>query len=149
MAYSTSTDLKNYIPESQLVQLTDDNDVDSIDVEKLNDAIRRADDFVNGHIRGRYPLPLITVPELIRDLSTRLAAYFLFKRSLLLTIPEPVKEDYKDIIDVLGKIQKGKINPFEAGDEPVFFETNKTNLDRIFTSDPVTPQQMNWGKYPI
>ena len=149
MAYSTVTDLKNYVPESQLIQLTDDNDVDSIDAEKLNDAIRRADDYINGHIRGRYPLPLTIVPAMIRDLSTRLSAYFLFKRSLLLTMPETVKEDYKDCLYVLTQVQKGKVNPFEIGNEPVFFETNKVPSDRIFTTTPTVAGQMDWGKYPI
>jgi len=149
MAYSSATDLKNYIPESMLVQLTDDNDVDDIDNEKLVDAIRRADDYIDGHLRGRYPLPLTTVPGLIRDISTKLGAYFLFKRSLLVTLPEPVKEDYEYCTDTLTKIQKGKISPFGASEEPVFFSSNKTPNDRLFVTNVTAQGQMDWGKYPF
>lgn len=162
MAYSTSVDLKNVMPEAQLLQLTDDNDVDSIDVEKLDDSIRRADDLIDGYMRGRYQLPLTTIPSMIRDLSTRLAVYYLYKRALYVMMPEAVKDDYKDCTDILTKIQKGKISPFEAGKEPVFFKSNKISTDKIWTTQPtvtaytppvstgaMTNGQLDWNKFPI
>jgi phage gp36-like protein len=126
MGYCSATDLKNALPESQLIQLTDDNDTGAIDSEKLNEAIRKADDFIDGHIRGRYDLPLTTVPPMIRDLSIRLATYFLFRRSFTLTLPDPVKDDYKDCMDILMKIQRGQVSPFAdpPTSEPTFFLTN-------------------------
>ena len=126
MAYCTVTDLKNTLPESQLIQLTDDNDTGKIDDEKLNEAIRKADDFIDGHIRGRYDLPLTTVPSMVRDLSIRLATWFLFRRSFSLTLPDPLKEDYKDCVELLMKIQKGQVSPFPnpPSQEPTFFLSN-------------------------
>lgn len=162
MAYSTAVDLKNYMPEAQLLQLTDDNDVDSIDVEKLDDAIRRADDLIDGYLRGRYELPLPTVPSLIQDLSTRLAVYFLYKRALYVMMPESVKDEYKDSSGVLEKIQKGKISPFATSKEPIFFKSSKAASDRIWTTQPtntsytppvstgaMTNGQLDWNKFPI
>jgi phage gp36-like protein len=126
MAYCTVTDLKNTLPESQLIQLTDDNDTGQIDTEKLAEAIRKADDFIDGHIRGRYDLPLTTVPSMIRDISIRLSTWFLFRRSFSLTLPEPLTEDYKDCVEILMRVQKGQISPFPnpPSQEPTFFLSN-------------------------
>jgi phage gp36-like protein len=137
MAYCDVVDLKNYLPEATIIQLTDDSDTGDIDFDKTTDAIRRADDFVDAHLMGRYTLPLTTVPYYIRDLSTKLAIYFLYKRSLLVTLPDPIKEDYDYCISVLQQIQKGKINPFQATQEPVFFKGNKTESDRVMVLGPV------------
>jgi phage gp36-like protein len=144
VAYCTKEDLVNTLPESQLIELTDDNDTGSVDTEKINEAIRKADDFIDGHIRGRYSLPLSTVPALIRDISIKMSVYYLFRRSLLLTLPESIKDDYKYCLDMLMKIQSGKVNPFESGSEPAFFGTNKATSDN----------QMNeitddWGAYLV
>lgn len=151
MAYSTQTDLVNYFPAEQLKQLTDDDDTDEIQTEKVNDAIRRADNFIDGHLQGRYTLPLATVPPMIRDMSTRLAVYFLFNRALVLTMPEPVKDDYKLVKSTLEQVQRGKVNPFpNTSDEPTFFTTNKTASDAVFTSSTQPAQgQISWSKYPI
>ena len=134
MAYCTREDLINTLPESQLIELTDDNDTGGVDTEKLNEAIRKSDDFIDGHIRGRYDLPLVTVPALIRDISIKMAVYFLFRRSLLLTLPESIKEDYKYCLDTLLKIQSGKVSPFESSAEPAFFGTNKATSDNQMNS---------------
>jgi phage gp36-like protein len=143
MPYSTIDDLKNYLPASQILQLTDDADIDTIDNDKLNDAIRRSDNLVDGYLRGRFDLPLATVPELIRDLSTKLSSYFLFKRSLILSMPESITEDYKYCTDILVKIQKGMITVFtDATEEPAFFGTNKTDASNVTSS-----QTSEWTAY--
>jgi phage gp36-like protein len=167
MGYCSLTDLKNYLPEATIIQLTDDADTGDVDLDKTNDAIRRADDFIDAHLQGRYPLPLTSVPVYIRDVSTKLAIYFLYKRSLAITLPDVIKEDYDYCVGVLQKIQMGKVNPFQSGQEPVFFNSNKTDADRVFVtvstptgnmftpstlpsmvSSPVTsPNQINLNNY--
>ena len=161
MAYSTVTDIKNALPATVVQQLSDDNDTDQIDPEKVNYCIAQADDLLDGYLRGRYTVPLATVPNMIRDLSVRLTIYFLFKRSLYSVLPDAIKDDYTYVTKVMIGIQQGKINPFEATDEPSFFATNKTQGDRIFTSTPIYPNvtpsmtgptrsgKMNWSQYPI
>jgi phage gp36-like protein len=123
--------MKNYVPAEQLQQCSDDDDVDTISQEKIDDCIRRADDLIDSYLRGRYSVPLSVVPELIKDLSVKLAVYFLFKRSLLLTLPDSIKDDYSDANSVLNKIQSGKITPFESTEEPAFFGTNKVDTDNV------------------
>jgi phage gp36-like protein len=150
MAYSTVADLKNTMPESQLIQLTDDNDTGVIDTEKLNEAVRKADDFIDGHIRGRYDLPLTTVPSMIRDLSIRLAQYFLFRRSFSLTLPDPVKEDYKDCVEILMRVQKGQVSPFPnpPANEPTFFLSNaQPSIVKAITSTSGNPD--GWDSYLV
>jgi len=149
-AYSDKVSIKNYIPAIVVQQLTDDADTDSIDDEKLNFALRQATDVIDGYLRGRYPVPLTgAIPTLIADLCTKLAVYFLIQRSLIITMPDPVKDQYDNSIAILKEMQKGKINAFEKADEPVFFATNKTDEDKIFTSNPILIKQNNWSAYQI
>jgi phage gp36-like protein len=138
MAYCTLTDLKNTIPEEQLKQLSDDSDVDTIDVEKVTESIRKADTVIDGYCRGRYSVPLVTVPEAIRNVSIGLSLYYLFSRSLMLTMPDSIKEMYAEAMRVLKDIQAGRFSPFEATEEPAFFGTNKVDTDNVtatLTSD--------------
>jgi phage gp36-like protein len=129
MAYSTVTDLKNYLPESVLLQLTDDSNTDDIDSEKIDDCIRRADDLIDGYMRGRYTVPITgTVPVLIKDISTKLAVYFLHKRSLMLTLPDPIKDDYDYCMQQLSNIQKGRLSPFDVQTNPVWVVSNTSNM---------------------
>ena len=125
MPYSTFVDLKNYLPESVLLQLTDDNNTDDIDQTKTEDCIRQADDLIDGYLRGRYTVPITgTVPVLIEDISTKLAVYFLFKRSLILTLPGPIKDDYDYCMTQLNNIQKGRLSPFDVPENPTWVVTN-------------------------
>jgi phage gp36-like protein len=166
MDYCSEVDLKNYLPSVYIQQLTDDNFQDHIDHEKAADCIRRAGDFIDGYLQGRYPVPAIdpttgSVPNLIRDLCTRIGIYYLFLRGLTQTVPEALKVDYDMCIRTLVGMQQGKINAFTKGSEPGFFATNKTSASRQFTTTPVLPPvtpsmtlptltgQNNWAQYPI
>jgi len=130
MAYSTVTDLKNYLPAARLLQLTDDSDTDDIDLEKITDCIRRADDLIDGYCRGRFTVPIVgTIPVLIQDLSTKLAIYFLFKRALIETMPSAITDDYAYCMEQLTAIQKGRLSPFEVSSNPGWFKGSKSESD--------------------
>ena len=139
MAYTTVNELKLYIPSEVLLQITDDNSTDSIDQEKIQYCIRQADDLIDGYLRGRYPVPLTTVPAMISDVSVKLAVYFLFKRALILTMPETITADYNDGMAILRDIQKGRISPFEVLSNPTWFVNNKKG------SVSVLNQATNYG----
>ena len=162
MAYSTVEDLCDYMPRSVILQLTDDQGTNQIDTAKLMSCIARADDLIDSYLRGRYPVPIVgTVPAMINDLSCRLTAYWLYKRSLMVTLPEAIKDDFKVCTQTLVGMQQGKINAFDTSSEPIFFATNKTAADPLFTNNPVNPAvtpsmtsvtqtgQMSWQQYPI
>lgn len=145
MAYCTSTDLINAIPKAILQQLSDDQDTDEVDLDKINYAIARAQDLIDGYMRGRYEVPLTVVPDLIRDIAVKLSIYYLFKRSLALTLPDPIKEDYDYCMKSLGDMQKGRLSPFPVADNPTWIMSNK----RAGIDYPMTQTiTRNWTAVP-
>ena len=142
-AYCTLTDLKNYIPEERLLQLTDDNDSDEISLEKVAFAISEASNLIDGYMQGRYPVPLATVPALIGDVAVKLSTYFLYKRSLIETLPEPIKDDYVYAMTVLRDVQKGRISPFPVTQNPTWFVSNKQPNEPTVLKSTTN----NWHQY--
>jgi len=136
MAYSDLEDLKTYMPERHLVQLTDQDDVNEIDEELVDDAILRADNTIDAYLRGRYPVPVTgTVPLEIQDISTKIASYNLYRKNMQLTLPDAIKDEYKQAISMLKDIQAGRMSPFESSDEPTIIVTNKVADDKVYDSD--------------
>jgi phage gp36-like protein len=147
MAYSTIDDCKNYLPEIYLKQMSDDNDTGELDVEKVNDCLRRAQNRIDSYLRGRYAVPLAinNVPDDIRDISTKLAVYFLFERSLMQIKPESIVNDYKEAERTLAMIQTGKYSPFVIQSNPTWFVSNKASAGNA----TVNVATQSFGKYLI
>jgi phage gp36-like protein len=53
-----------------------------------NDLINKSDAMIDSFMRGRYPVDLefSDVPDIISDISTKLTAYKLYGRKLILTL---------------------------------------------------------------
>lgn len=144
-AYSAAADINNWIPAEVVRQLTDDNDTGNTDVEKLNDCIRRAGAYIDSWLIGRYDVPVpAPIPDMINDISTKLTIYYLYKRSLALTIPDPIADDYKTACRTLVDIQRGRVNPFPVAENPVIFRSNKTGIDMATAT-----MTSNWQRYPL
>lgn len=111
MAYSVEADIKEIISDEDLIQLTDDvAPVDTIDSALVSAAIDRADNKINGYLRGKQnPLPLSPVPPLIKDISVSLAVFQLYRRRPNVEIPDPVERDLKMAVKDLEGIRDGKI----------------------------------------
>lgn len=137
MAYTNLTNLKKYMPIQDIQQLTDDQGIGEIQTEVVDDAIDQAQQLIDSFMKGRYPddIPDDEVPELITDIATKITSYNLYRRTMIRTLPDPIKMDYQMCIKMLKGIQSGKISPFPADDEPTIFVTNKTDSDRIYTSN--------------
>ena len=136
MAYSTILDLRKYMEPEIIRQLTDDNNTGEIDTLIVDDVILQADNMIDGFLRGRYPVEITVtgdIPAMICDLSTKLAAYNLYRRKLQLTLPESIKYDYKYCVEVLRDIQAGRISPFPEISEPSIILTNKTAEDKQYS----------------
>jgi len=58
-----------------------------------------------------------------------LAIYFLFKRSLIQTMPDAITDDYKYCMEQLTAIQKGRLSPFEVPANPGWFKGSKSETD--------------------
>lgn len=121
MAYCSVEDIKSIIPEQQLVRLTVDNpDIESeIDTAVFEKCTEFSDSLIDGYVRARYTLPLKYVPEFLKQLSKDITAYRLYLRRPQ-EIPEHIKENYKNAIELLKDIKKGDIEletPAEMPDD--------------------------------
>ncbi len=137
MPYCALADITKAVPEKDILQLTDDSGLGVIDQVKVDDAISYADQLIDGYLRGRYPLPLTTVPGLIKNLSSDLALFHLYSRRIELEMPESMMAKYKNAIKLLEQIQKGliSIGIETAGSSAGSYKTNKTSADRKFSKD--------------
>jgi phage gp36-like protein len=154
MAYATIADVKNRLPEEWITQLTDDNQTDSIDTEKANDCLRYGQDLIDSYLRGRYSVPLApgNIPDMIRDMNTHLAIYHLFTRSLVVTVPEPIKLEYEETIKLLKEIQRGKMSPFEVSSNPAWVVSNHGGVGDTRPTILATTTPNNsiaWNRYLI
>ena len=137
MAYTTLVNLKKYMPAEQIEQLTDDHGIGEIVTEIIDDAISSAQEEIDGYLKGRYPdnIEDADLPPLIIDIATKLAAYNLFGRKLMATIPPSIELKYKMSISQLKRIQSGKLTPFPEANEPSVILTNKTSASKVYNSD--------------
>ncbi|SMH62535.1 gp436 family protein [Azospirillum agricola] len=107
MPYVTKADLVRRYTETKLRQLTDREApytgaiVDTV----LEQAIASADSVIDGHLSGRYTLPLTVVPPLLTDVAARLAVAALHVD----TAPEKITADCQAAIRTLRDIAAGTV----------------------------------------
>lgn len=136
MPYTTQAEIQKLIPQSILIQLTDDTNTGSVNTDNVAEAITNSDDLIDGYLRGRYNVPFTDIPNLLEKLSTDISVYNLYSRRPESEMPETVKDRYKDALKFLEQIQKGLISlgtDTEISPEPAKFKTNKLETDRVFT----------------
>lgn len=138
MAYCTLDDIKKAIPEVNIIQLTDDENLGTVNQARVDDAIAYADQMIDGYLRGRYSLPLSPVPGLINKLSVDLAIFHLYSRRLELEMPQVMMERYKNAVKVLEQVQKGLITlgieAVDTGPGQGYYKTNNS-LSKIFKNE--------------
>lgn len=130
MAYATKSDILEHLSESELIQLTDDDDEGVVDDARVTRAIEDADSEINGYCGKRYALPFDPVPGLVRKFSVDIAIYNLyFRRS---GPPEKIATRYKDAIAFLRNVAKGLASL--GIDDP---DTPPSDTHKPQTSQPV------------
>jgi phage gp36-like protein len=135
--YCTLDDIKQQISETTLIEITDDNQANEINTAIIDEAILYSETLIDGYLRGRYTLPLVTIPVLLKIISADLTIFRLYSRRFQTDMPESINDKYKNSIKLLEQIQKDIISlgievpesPLERGE----YRTNKTFRDRIFT----------------
>jgi phage gp36-like protein len=137
MAYCTQADIEEQLSEDELIQLTDDAGLGSVDTTVVDRAIADADDEINSYLQERYTVPLSPVPGLVRKLSVDLAIYNLYSRR---DIEAPVRtQRYEADVKLLKSLAKGEASlgveapPAEVHDEGI--KTSRPESDRIFTRE--------------
>jgi phage gp36-like protein len=138
MPYSTVTDIKKLLPEELLIQLTDDENTETVNSSRVNEAIAQADAEIDSYCGIKYSVPFTTVPDIVKKISVDITIYNLYSRRVEV-IPETRADRYKNAIRQLEGISKGLISigedPAPAAPTQGGVETNKTNDDRSFTKD--------------
>jgi phage gp36-like protein len=137
MAYCTLADID--IPTKDLIELTDDNNAGVVDQTVIDKAIAAAGELIDGYLRGRYTLPLVPLPGLMKTLALDLVVYRLYTRRVRLTPPEAVADRYKNSIKILDQIATGKISlgteAVNGQDTPETGGAQSAAPDRVFTRD--------------
>jgi phage gp36-like protein len=108
VAYASREDMEARFGEREVIALTDRQGSGAVNEAVLSEALEAADDEINGYLRGRYGLPLPTVPRLITRLACDIARYRLCGAEV--TETEPVRNRYKDAVKLLESIAAGKIS---------------------------------------
>lgn len=118
MAYCTLEDIGQLLSQHTLVQLTQDfagegltgsRLPNAINDKVLNDAIRYADELIDAHLRGRYVLPLESVPTVLRDMAVNLVTHRLYLRRPEGQLPEAIKDVYRGSLKMLEALRDGKL----------------------------------------
>ncbi|MCI7507996.1 MAG: DUF1320 domain-containing protein [Desulfovibrio piger] len=98
------------MPGKSVAQLTnDDPKAEKADMAKVQEAVRAAEELADGYLRGRYALPLSTVPTLLRDVVRTIARFKLYERRPESKMPDTVLETYKAAVKTLEQIRSGRI----------------------------------------
>lgn len=135
MAYCILADIQEQIPESDLIQLTDDSDTGAVDTTVTDRAIADADAEINGYCAERYAVPFSPVPDIVRKFSVDICIYNLFSRRQ--GAGEDRRNRYNDAIRFLQNVAKGLVtlgvdSPAETTQDTVSVSTSKS--DRIFST---------------
>lgn len=139
MAYCTLSDIKQHILDKDIAQVTDDLLGQNIDESLVAEKCQEASEIVDGFLRGRYSLPLSSIPSLITSISCDIAIYKLYERRFALDMPESLQKRYDNAMKLLKSIMAGQlllgIESVESGPGSGQYKTNKTSQDRIFKKD--------------
>jgi phage gp36-like protein len=103
--YAALDDLIERFGERELIELTDDAGVGTIDQARVDSAIASAEAMINGHLASRHQLPLSTVPGFLKDIACDLARHRLHRTSP----PELVEKNRAAAMLTLSKIAEGKV----------------------------------------
>jgi phage gp36-like protein len=137
MPYCTQTEIEKLIPRALLVELTDDENLGGVNLDRLDEAISQADAEIDAYISRRYSVPVEPVPALLRKLSGDMAVYHLYSRTVQ-SMPEVRRERYTDAVRRLEAIARG-IAGLGIAEEPApaaqqsGAETNVTSGSQVFT----------------
>ena len=108
--YLSPEELLAFMPGKSVAQLTnDDPKAEKADMAKVQEAVRAAEELADGYLRGRYALPLSTVPTLLRDVVRTIARFKLYERRPESKMPDTVLETYKAAVKTLEQIRSGHI----------------------------------------
>lgn len=111
--YCTLSDLEAAVTKRRLIEATNDDNptaTGEIDQTKVDAAIARAGDLIDGYLGKRYSLPLPSVPSLVSRLAVDITVHNLFARVQDGEMSQGVRDREKEAIRVLELIMRGEIS---------------------------------------
>ena len=132
MPYCTQQDLIDRFGEKELIELTDEHNVDEIDATRVNQAIADSDAFIESYIAARFTVPIDPAPAILVQIACDIVRYRLYDDMAT----DRVSKRFNDAVASLRDIGSGKMSlgvddpaPQSAGD------VEYKAPDRQFTHD--------------
>lgn len=139
MPYADQQAMIDQFGEREVIALTDRDNLGYVDSAVLERAAVRAAAFIDSHLVGRYPLPLVGSFPLLQTYACDIARYYLSGSDV--TEVEAVRTRYKDAVRYLEAVRDGTIKlgadaAGQAAAEPA--RISVVGSDRIFTRDSLS-----------
>lgn len=119
--YCTVRDIVDDLTKKVVAQLSNDGEPNVVNNEIVSKYISEVTQIIDGYLRGRYELPLISEHSILKKICIDIVKCELYKRRG--KVFDNIQNFYKDGISTLEKIQKGMITLNEGKTEtrPGFF----------------------------
>lgn len=141
MAYCELTDIEKRIPESVLVDLTDDAGAGTVDEDVVDAAIADADEEIDAWLGMHYSLPFETTPAMVLRMSADLSVCNLYARRDHLELPKQWSDRCAQARRTLERLADGRLVldiPDPSADADNGIDTTAASSDRIFTMGRVS-----------
>lgn len=139
MPYAIQADMVNRFGETEVIQLTDRANIGEIDAVVLANSLASAEQEINAYLDGRYTVPLVTVPLIVRDFTCDISRYRLCSAEVVET--DEIRNRYKDAIKFFENVAKGVIslglNSANLPQTPSAGVMVKSN-DRVFSASTLS-----------
>ncbi|MFV0642921.1 MAG: gp436 family protein [Sphingomonadaceae bacterium] len=139
MTYASLDQLAARYTTRMLIDLTDRSDPPAgvVDEAVINREMASSDAVIDGHLAGRYRLPLAESPPLLADLAAIITIYKLHPFD-----PDPkITRDYTEALRTLRDIASGAVRLPLAGVEPdsrAGVGVKTTDRERPFSNENLT-----------
>ncbi len=110
MMYCTLENIRGHIPESRLIEITDDinpNPTGEVDVSVVDKMIVESSRLIDSYIGKRFKMPLPSVPDVLTMICVDLVIYNLYERVTEMNITEGMKLRYNNAIALLKRLAEG------------------------------------------
>lgn len=109
MPYTTLDKIIGQISEAILIQLTDDEQLEVVNTDRVDEAVSDADAVIDGYCQARYAVPFNPVPPIIAKCALDMAIYNLYARRVE-TMPEVRDNNNTTALKRLQEIAKGVVS---------------------------------------
>lgn len=137
MPYSHLSELLNEFKPEELAVLTGDPSGGVIDENRINFAVRNADELIDNYLRERYNVPFPVAPTLVNYISRELAINNLYEYANHNGfIPPNIRNRRNFAIHLLKLIQTGvlELDIQDSNIQPRI-QTNKFKEERLFNQN--------------